>query len=415
MEQNAKIIVSPYRWVILLIMWIVAFVGVTSQFQLSALAYEIIPKFNLTSKQFAMVLSAPMLPAVLFSMASGALADRFGVKRVVAVGLSFSVIGLCFRHMATNFLELFILMFLSGIGIALLNANIAKVIGVWFPKEQIGTAMGIYFTGTAVGMTVALATSAMFPTVKSAFITVGIMMIICWILWMVFIKDKPEGSPELPVMPVSQYIGVAAGSRNVWLAGLAMMFFMGANMTFTGFFPNALYEVRGIHPVTAGIMTSVVTLGTILGNVAGPVASERIGVIKPFLIVASLLGAAAMYLVWVNQGTVVWLLLILIGIFLGMIIPMFMSFPMLLPEIGPVYAGTAGGIIATLQLLGAFFIPSFIIAPIAGDNYSVLFALASVSLALTGVVAMLLPEVGSKTKGGSGQSGRDQNLGTHNT
>jgi len=55
--------------------------------------------------------------------------------------------------------------------------------------------------------------------------------------------------------------------------------------------------------------------------------------------------------------------------------PMIASLPMLLPEIGPVYAGSAGGIIATLQVIGAVVAPTFIITPLAGSspNASVIF------------------------------------------
>lgn len=399
MIENPKSHNNNYRWLIVGIMWLVVFAGVVSQFQLAALAYQIIPEYNLTSGQFAMTLSAPMLPAVLFSLAAGALADRFGVKRVVTIGLIFSIVGTYFRYVAGNFIELFTLMFLSGIGIALLNANAAKLIGAWFSKEQMGTAMGIYFSGAGVGMTVALATSAMFPTTKSTFVTAGILLTVAWVLWMACIKVKPEGAPDLPVMPVTKYIGVAAKSKNVWLVGVALMFFMGANMTFAGFLPNALNEIRGMDPVAAGLMASLVTLGTIFGNIVGPALSDRIGRIKPFLAPVAIVGALVMYLAWMApEGFAMWGLLALLGILLGMSTPLFMSFPMLLPEIGPVYAGTAGGLIATLQLIGAFFIPSFIIAPIAGTNYNMLFALGSLSLFMVGMVALSLPELGAKAQ-----------------
>lgn len=399
MHSNQNVPISPYRWVVVAIMWSTIFIAVTAQFQVAALAFKIIPELNLTSGNYAMVLAAPMLPAVLFSIGAGALADRFGVKKVVAVSFVFSIIGVYFRYIPNSFFGYFSLMFLSGLTPALLNANVSKLLGAWFPREQISTALGIYFTAAGVGMTVALAASALFPTAKSAYITAGIAMFAIWILWLVFIKDKPEGAPELPTMPVLKYIGVAASSRNIWLAGLALMCFMGANMAFVGFLPNALSQVRGINPSQAGVMTSIVTLGVILGNMIGPVMSARVGRIKPFLAPAALLGAVVMYCSWIAPGTSVWLLLFATGALMGISTPLLMAFPMLLPEIGPVYAGSAGGLMATLQLIGAFFIPSFIIAPIAGDNYTLLFALASLFLALLGVVSLFLPELGTRAVG----------------
>lgn len=399
MTDHAKQLSSPYRWVILLIMWSTMCVALTAQFQISALAYQIIPDFNLTSGQYGMVLTAPMLAGLFFSFAAGALADRWGVKRVVAVGFVFSIVGTFFRFSAENFLQLFVLMFLAGICPGFLNANAPKLLGAWFSKEQMGMAMGIYFSATGVGMGVALATSALFPSTKSAFITAGVAMLIIWLLWLLFVKAKPEGAPDLPVMPVTKYIGVAAGSKNVWLVGMALMFFMGSSMAFSGFLPNALHSEQGMNPATAGFMASIVTFGTVVGSILGPVISQRTGKLRPFLALVAILGAGAGISAWlVPHGAAMAVLFATLGVMLGMCAPILMSFPMLLPEIGPVYAGSAGGIIGTLQVVGGVCIPSFIITPLAGQNYTLFFALGSLCFLLVSVVVLLLPELGSGSR-----------------
>lgn len=52
--------------------------------------------------------------------------------------------------------------------------------------------------------------------------------------------------------------------------------------------------------------------------------------------------------------------------------PIFLSAPVLLEGLGTKYAGSAAGVISTLQLLGAVLIPTYILTPIAGENYSLL-------------------------------------------
>ena len=396
MQDNQEPAVSSYRWVVLIIMWLVMFGSLLVEFQAAALSFELIPELNLTSANFAMILAAPMLPAVLFGLVAGALADRFGVKKVVAVSFIFSIIGTTFRYIPDSFLGYFVLMFLSGSTAAFLGANAPKLLGAWFPKESVGTALGIYFTSIGVGMTVALSTTALFPTAKSAYITAGIVMFVIWIIWILFVKNEPEGTPKSPPKPALKYIGIAARSKNVWLAGLALMCFMGAHLTFVGFLPDALSQVHGFNPAVAGAISSIVPVGIIFGNIIGPLMSAHIGRVKPFLAPVGFLGAVIIYLSWITPGMAILPMLFVAGLFLGVSTPLLMSFPMLLPEIGPVYAGSAGGIMATLNLAGAFFIPSFIIAPIAGANFTLLFALASLSLALMGVVSLFLPEVGIK-------------------
>ena len=83
----------------------------------------------------------------------------------------------------------------------------------------------------------------------------------------------------------------------------------------------------------------------------------------------------------------------LTGFSLGGLLALFVSAIVLLPEIGPVYAGTAGGVCSTLQLLGAVVIPSYILAPILGTNYVALYGIAGVLCVVIAICAFLLPEV----------------------
>lgn len=399
MENSAKATLSPYRWMILASVMLAAFIGSYAQFQLPPVAYKIIPALKLTPSQYASILSAPMLPAVLFSILVGMLADRYGVKSVVTVGLVLAIIGILFRYTATNFWEMFILMTLSGCGSAFLNANISKILGAWFPPEQLGKAMGIYLTSPTLAMFLGMATTALFPSLKVAYITAGIAAIFITIWWVIFAKNKPEGAPDLPVMPVTEYLGVAAKSKGVWIVGVCMMFLMGAAMALSGFLPNALKVVRGIDPVKAGLLGSLGTLGSFFGSIMGPIICDRMGYMKPYLVIVTLLGAIGIYFGWqAPLGAGIWVALLLAGFMGGAPSPILMSFPMLLPEIGPVYAGSAGGLIATLQLIGAFFIPTFVITPLAGNNFFLLFGLAALSNALVAVAALFLPELVAKAR-----------------
>lgn len=57
------------------------------QYQMSPLAYKIIPALGLTNSQFSTIFSAAMIPGILFSIMAGMLCDRFGAKRLITVGL----------------------------------------------------------------------------------------------------------------------------------------------------------------------------------------------------------------------------------------------------------------------------------------------------------------------------------------
>jgi NNP family nitrate/nitrite transporter-like MFS transporter len=121
------------------------------------------------------------------------------------------------------------------------------------------------------------------------------------------------------------------------------------------------------------------------------------GVMKPYLVIISLLGAAGTFWSWqLPLGTPIVMALILAGFMQSAITPTVLSLPMLLPEIGPVYAGSAGGIIATLMVLGAVVVPTFVITPLAGPNVAVLYSLAALCFALIILPVLFLPELGSR-------------------
>ena len=395
-DANAQAL-SPYRWVILGIAMLAGFIGSYAQFQLPPLAYKLMPALNISASQFAALMGGPLTGSIFVCLLGGTLADRYGVKNVVTVGLVLAVIGCTFRYAVTSFWPFLFLTILAGLASGLLVSCLSKLFGAWFPPEQMGTMMGLYMVSPMLAGFLGTATSALFPSETSAFIFSGVLCFIILILWMILARNKPEGAPDLPVMPVTRYLGKAARSRGVWIAGICAFFVMGSMMTFTSFLPNVLHDLRGISPVQAGFYGSLATLGGVFGSFLGPLICNRIGVMKPYLVVVCLLGAAVTFWSWqLPVGSSMITALMLAGFLQSAMLPLLLSLPMLLPEIGPVYAGSAGGIISTLQVLGGVAVPTFIITPLAGLNAPVLFGLAAICCALILVPALFLPELGSK-------------------
>lgn len=397
MSDAGKPVETPYRWVILAICMLAGFIGSYAQFQLPPLAYKLIPSLGLTPSQFSALMAGPMTGSLFVCLLAGTLADRYGAKNVVTAGLALSVIGCTFRYAATSFWPFLLLTVLAGLASGLLVSILAKLLGAWFPPHQMGKAMGLYMVSPMMAGFLATATTALFPSMASAFIFSGIFCLVIFVLWLIFARNKPEGAPDLPVLPITRYLGKAARSRGIWLAGLCSFFVMGAMMTFSSFLPNVLQNLHGISAARAAFYGSLATFGGAFGSFLGPVICRRMGVMKPYLVIFSLLGAAGTYWSWqVPLGPAIFVALFVAGFLQSSILPLMLSLPMLLREIGPAYAGSAGGIVTTLQVLGAVLVPTFIITPLAGLNAEFLFGLAAVCFALIIIPALFLPEVGAK-------------------
>jgi NNP family nitrate/nitrite transporter-like MFS transporter len=396
---------SSYRWVILFILFVGQVVCNAAIFQIGGLANRLIPELHLDGNQFALILSVPMLAAAIIGIPAGAMADRFGVKNVIAVGLIIGTISLYARVTADNFWILFCLMFLIGIANTSMNSNAAKLLGAWFPLRKVGTVIGIYVAGMGVGTTTALATAAFFPTIRSAFLTMAVGMTIYTVLWILLVQNRPVGAETSAHHAVSmgEALKVASQSKNIWIGAIALFVMMGSCITQSGFLTNSLIVAKGVDHVLAGFVASAYALSFPVGGIVGPILAEKIGVTRPFLAPTAILCAIASYVGWIVPfGPLTWVFMILSGLFLGMSVPLIMSMPMALPEVGPRYAGSGGGIINTMQMAGAFLISSYVIVPLAGSDTDKIFLYLSIGYFIYGLICLPLPELGRKSGHGHG-------------
>lgn len=389
---------SSYRWVVLFIMSIGVFGPNYTQFQLSPLAPQIMATFGLTNTEFSSVFTSPMIPAIIFSLIAGLLVDKYGAKKIIAMALLVTAVGTIWRIWTGSYLTLFISMFLTGVGITFLNANGPKIIGSWFPPEKVGTMMGIFLSTATLGMTLGMGTTAMLPSIKSAYTIAAVISVVALLLWVFLMKSPPttEGNQENSSEGILDSLKICFKSRNVWITGFALLFLFGLNLSISSFLPTALGE-RGVDPVAAGVYASMVTFGNLTGCLIMPILAAKLGRNKPIILSMALVGALGGAFAWLAPvGLLLYGALFITGLAIGSLIPLLVSIPIQLPEIGPRYAGTAGGVVSTLQLLGAVTIPTYVAAPIAGDNFYLFFIIGGISALLTFLLSLALPEVGRK-------------------
>jgi NNP family nitrate/nitrite transporter-like MFS transporter len=386
----------------LFIVWLAMFSASFAQWQLPPLAAKIIPLLDLTMTQFSSLVTAPMIPAILFSILAGVMCDKFGIKRVLSVGIILGAIGISARLSTSNYIQMLLCMVFSGCGAAFINANIVKMVGAWFPPEQLGKKLGILLTSATFGMTMGMGTSSLFPSVNSAFLFSSILCVISVLLWLLFMdNDHRFSTKSADVIEPNQEISliallkVPAKSAPLWIVGLCLMLVVGSMMAFMSFLPAALSQTKGLSDVSAGATGSAFMIGTLLSAILSPIIANKVGFYRPYFFVLGILAAVGVYWGWQASNEWLWLSMLLTGFCVGGSVPVFMSFPMLLQDIGPKYSGGAGGLIATIQLTGGVSIP-YIISSFANDNYQLLFTSAAGCLAAMSLLSLSLPEVGPK-------------------
>ena len=89
---------------------------------------------------------------------------------------------------ASAFWPLFVFMCIFGIGFSMSFSSLPKLVGLWFPAKKVGLATGIYVTGIAIGVAIALGItrSVIFPITNSyqgTFFIWSIPLAVGAILW----------------------------------------------------------------------------------------------------------------------------------------------------------------------------------------------------------------------------------------
>lgn len=397
MDERPMPKLSNYRWVILTI---VALLDLTSnyiQFQISALAIQIMPMLHISTAQFQSLVMAPMLIAVFLSIPAGTLADKFGAKKIVSIGLIISVIGAFGRLIAHNFITMMLMLLLFGVYMALLNANTLKIFGMWF-KQDTNIAMGIFFASASVGIILSRITSPRFPSVQSAYMFSSILLLVLAICWLFFMKDMPAAeklSPEAVKQDHTEssmeFFKAAARSKKTWIVAISVGVGMGASEAFSSIMPPA-FAARGLSSVQGNTIAAIATIGSLCGSLFGPAIISKARKAKPLMILVTLLAGMLIAITWfIPLGLPLIISLVLGGLFGAMTGPLMQAMPITFPEIGPKYAGSAGGLIGTVSLLFSYCIP-VIISLVAGRNYMLTFIIQGIVLMLTAIFIAILPD-----------------------
>lgn len=379
--------------------FLVFFIGNYAQYQISPIAGTVMAELGITLPQFSLLFTACMYPALVLSLVSGVLCDKLGAKRCVTAALTLSAAGMVGRILFTaNFTMTLCCMALTGLGCMFLSATSAKVLAPHF-GEKLGQVMGPVSAGNTLGMFIAMATTAWFPSTKAAYITSAALAVMVLVAWVACAKDPEQNAAQAASgVSIGESLKVCLKNKYVWLCGLTMMLLMVGQIMIASSLPIALQTGKGMDASTTGTISSVYMVGAILGTTFGPQIFFGLKKGKRlFVTCAALITGVGVAFAWhIPNVMVLCSALVLCGACLSSFIPMIMSLPVTLPGVGPAYAGTAGGLVATIQIIGCTIIPTNILTPMFTSNANVtdfgtLFIVSGIIAACAAVTVNLLP------------------------
>ncbi len=253
-------------------------------------------EIGLSDTQFGWVLSAFALGYALFQTPAGAMADRFGPRRVLAGIVAVWSLFTALTALAWSYGSLLAFRFLFGAGEAGAYPACARTFYSWLPVRERGLAQGINFSGSRLGAAFALPAVAWLVTRfgwRPAFLTLGGLGFVWAAAWLVWFRDLPEehrgvslaerqiivhgrGAADPGALERTLYPSDLARSANVWFA---MGQYFASNFTFffclTWLFPH-LQRTYGLEAFQTGLLAAAPLVGGACGNWFGGWLVDRL-------------------------------------------------------------------------------------------------------------------------------------------
>jgi ACS family glucarate transporter-like MFS transporter len=212
------------RWLLVGWIFVIASIAFLDRVNISIAGKYIQQEFHLDNVQLGWIFSAFVAGYALFQAPGGRLADRFGPRRVLAIGAlcgaTFTTLTALVPSSIVGALALMIAVRVGlGLGEAVIFPGSNRLVAAWIPSRERGLANGLIFAGVGAGagLTPPLITYIMsnWGWRTSFFMTAPIEVAV-GVIWYLLARDKPETHPwvgEAELQTIQAGLPKQAGSQ----------------------------------------------------------------------------------------------------------------------------------------------------------------------------------------------------------
>ena len=262
------------RWTILAVLFL-ARTAMGFQFQsIGALSPLLVDSYGLSLADIGFLIGLYLAPGVVVAIPGGAIAGRFGDKRIVGLSMGLMFLGSVLIAWAPTWGLLVTGRLLAGVGGVALNVVMTKMVIDWFVGREISTAMSIFINSWPLGIALALFALPIISAnggLQLAWITVLASITVALIAFVMIYQPADtatEAVTEVKITSFPVYPLLLAGTA--WAlsnAALAMVFSFGP----------ALLTERGLGLTTASALISAFMLCLSIAIPIGGVLADKSG------------------------------------------------------------------------------------------------------------------------------------------
>lgn len=370
-----------YRWVILAV-GVVAQAASAALLQgLPALAPQLRSTYGLDLHTLGLVLAAVTLGLVSTLILWGMLADRFGERWVMSVGLVLAAAAMLGASRAGTLAALLVWLFLAGAAGASVNAASGRAVLGWFGPAERGFAMGVRQTALPLGAGLAAAVLPRLASLDVAFRVLAASCVVAAVAVALWVREAPSQQPGRTRGPSPLR---DPRIRRLWFVSLLLVV---PQFAVVAFLVVYLHDEHHVPVATAALLLTLVQFGGAAGRlVAGRWADRqglRLGPLRRIALTVTVLFVLLAVLEEAGAPAVVPLVLVagIVAISWNGLV-----FTAVGELAGPGKAGAALGLQNTAVAAGAALTPPLLGRTVELSNWAVAYGAA----ALAGLAAYLL-------------------------
>lgn len=356
-HQDMRPAMTEYRWVMLGLLWLLyACFGLVSR-AIAPLVTPMLKDLRISFGQMGIILGSWQLTYILVSIVAGTIIDRRGIRTSLFAGTAVMALSAVLRYFPEGFIGMLLAVALFGVGAPMVSIGCPKTIAVWFDGKSRGTAVGVYMTGSFIGMlfsltfTNSLAMPLMGYSWRMTFVAYGIIVFGIALLWLLLARDIRSGSAADSAGTRETFSRLLA-VRDVRILLLMGLLSFAVLHGFNSWIPKIL-EMKGSSPAMAGFKAATAIASGIPALLLVPrFVPPRLR--SRAVALFSLVTVAALFAVVTTSGSLQVGALVLYGIAVSSYVPVLTLILMDTPEVEPRFMGSAAGLFFCVAEIGGF-------------------------------------------------------------